>query len=155
VVGVRPTRLTVLLAMLLVAGVASYLLTRAFYVDVQSPPSYAPLWLLLLAIAEGYTAHMTHGRLSGRQGTKPINPIVVARLAALAKASSPVGALATGAYAGFLAKVAATSGPSAHDDTRTAIVGVVCSVALVAAALVLERVCRVKTPPDEPMGDGH
>ncbi|HET7530562.1 MAG TPA: DUF3180 domain-containing protein [Mycobacteriales bacterium] len=151
----RPTRWPVLLALLVVAGLAAYLLTRAFYADVQSPPTFAPVWLLLLALAEAYTAQLTRSRLSGRAGTKPINAIVVARLAALAKASSPVGALATGAYAGFLAKVAMTSGPSARHDTRTAIVGVVCSVALVASALMLERVCRVKPPREDPPAPGH
>jgi len=48
-----------------------------------------------------------------------------------------------------------TDGPTAHDDTRTAIAGVVCALVLTLAALVLERVCRVKTPPDEPPLDGH
>jgi len=86
-----------LAALIVVAGALSYLLSRLFYADVQSPPTFAPLWLLLLALAEGYTASLTHGRLAGRPGTKPINPLVVARLAALAKATSPVGALATGA----------------------------------------------------------
>jgi hypothetical protein len=131
-----------------VAGGLSYVLTRAFY-NLHSPQQYAPLWLLLIAIAEAYTAHTTAGRLSGRPRTKPINPIVVARLAALAKASSPVGALFAGGYAGFLGFVATESSRQAHIDTRTAIVGVVCSVALAAAALWLERVCRVKTPPPD------
>lgn len=151
----RPTRPWALVLLAAVAGAVAYILTRAFYADVPSPPTFAPLWLLLLALAEAYTAQLTRGRLAGRQGTKPINPLVVARLAALAKASSPVGALATGAYAGFLAKVAMTSGPAAHDDTRTAIAGVVCGLALTAAALVLERVCRVKPPADEPPLDGN
>jgi hypothetical protein len=151
----RPTRAAVLVALLLLAGVASYVLTRLFYADVQSPPTFAPLWLLLLALAEGYTAQLTRGRLAGRPGTKPINPLVVARLAALAKASSPVGALATGAYAGFLGKVALTAGEAAQRDTRTGIAGVVCGVALTTAALLLERVCRVKPPPDEPPVAGH
>lgn len=151
----RPTPGWALLLLIAVAGAISYILTRAFYADFASPPAYAPLWLLLLALAEGYTAQLTRSRLAGRQGTKPINPLVVARLAALAKASSPVGALATGAYAGFLAKVAMTAGPAAHDDTRTAIAGVVCGLALTAAALVLERVCRVKPPADEPPLDGN
>lgn len=151
----RPTRLWALVLLAAVAGAASYILTRAFYADVPSPPVFAPLWLLLLAIAEGYTAQLTRGRLAGRPGTKPIHPLVVARLAALAKATSPVGALATGAYAGFLAKVAMTAGPAAHNDTRTGAAGVVCAVLLAAAALALERVCRVKTPPDEPQPDGH
>ncbi|HET7311040.1 MAG TPA: DUF3180 domain-containing protein [Mycobacteriales bacterium] len=151
----RPTRVWVLLLLVAVAGAAAYILTRAFYADVPSPPAIAPLWLLLLALAEGYTAQLTRGRLAGRPGTKPIHPLVVARLAALAKASSPVGALATGAYAGFLAKVATTAGPSAHNDTRTAIAGVACGLLLLVAALGLERVCRVKPPPDEPPLDGR
>jgi hypothetical protein len=151
----RPTRWWTLALLVLVAGAAAYILTRAFYADVPSPPEIAPLWLLLLALAEGYTASLTRGRLTGRPGTKPINALVVARLAALAKASSPVGALATGAYAGFLAKVAMTDGPAARDDTRTAIAGVGCALVLTLAALMLERVCRVKTPPDEPPRDDH
>jgi hypothetical protein len=136
----------------LVAGGVAYVLTLNFYADVQSPPRLAPLWLLLLALAEAYTAAMTRGRLTGRRGTKPINPLVVARLAALAKATSPVGALAFGAYAGFLFHVARTSGPHARTDARTAALGLGCSLGLAAAALVLERVCRVKLPPggDEP-----
>jgi hypothetical protein len=151
----RPTRAAALVALVLVAGAASYVLARLFYADVQSPPTLAPVWILLLALAEGYTAQLTRGRLAGRPGTKPINPIVVARLAALAKASSPVGALATGAYAGFLGKVATTAGDAARQDTRTAIAGVVCGLALIAAALLLERVCRVKPPADEPPVNGH
>ena len=151
----RPTRVWVLILLVAAAGATAYILSRAFYADVPSPPTFAPLWLLLLALAEGYTAQLTRGRLAGRHGTTPIHPLVVARLAALAKATSPVGALATGAYAGFLAKVAMTAGQAAHDDTRTAIVGVVCGLLLTVAALALERVCRVKLPPDEPPIDGH
>jgi hypothetical protein len=155
VVRVKPTRWWQLALLVVVAAAVAYILTRAFYADVPSPPEIAPLWLLLLALAEGYTASLTRGRLAGRPGTKPINALVVARLAALAKATSPVAALATGAYAGFLAKVAMTDGPAAHDDTRTAIAGVACGLVLTLAALLLERVCRVKTPPDEPPHNGH
>ncbi|MDQ1705999.1 MAG: hypothetical protein QOF18_2365 [Frankiaceae bacterium] len=145
----RPTRWWVLLILAVVAGGVSYALTRTFYVDVQSPPVYAPLWLLLLGLALAYTASVTRARLSGRPGTKPINPIVVARLAALAKACSPVGALAFGAYAGFFVYVVQTSSPPARTDTRTAALGLGCSLVLAGAALLLERVCRVNRPPGE------
>ena len=144
----RPTRIAVLAALAVLAGGVAYLLTVAYYADVQSPPSFAPLWLLLLGIAEAYTAGVTRSRLSGRAGTRPINPITVARLAVLAKATSPVGALALGGYAGFLVHVARTAGPQADRDTRTAVLGIACSALLVVAALLLERVCRVKPPPD-------
>lgn len=149
----KPTRLSVLLALTLLAGVVSYLITSAFYNDIQSPPVYGPLWILLLAIAEGYTASLTRARLSGRPGTRPINPLVVARLAALAKATSPVAVLAFGGYAGFLIHVAMITSEQARTDTRTAALGMGCSLGLAVAALFLERVCRTKRPPDEPGDD--
>jgi len=65
---------------------------------------------------KGYTASTTAARLAGRHGTKPIHPLTVARVAVLAKASSPVGALATGAYAGFLGYVARVDSPQASTD---------------------------------------
>jgi hypothetical protein len=147
---VKPTRGWVLLVLAIGAGIAAWSLTTAYYNDVQSPPISAPILLLLVALAEAYTAAMTRARLSGRVDVKPVNPLVVARFAALAKASSPVGALAFGGYAGFLVHVARVSSPAAATDTRTAALGVGCSLGLVAAALALERVCRVKPPTDEP-----
>lgn len=149
----RPTRWWTLLLLAAAAAAIAYLLTAAFYARMASPPGYAPVSLLLLAVAEAYTAALTRARLAGRAGTRPINPLVAARLAALAKASSPVGALALGLYAGFLVHVARQAGPVAANDTRTAAIGTGAGVALVLAALALERVCRVKRPPDdEPPG---
>ena len=145
----RPTRPWWLVALAAIAGVVSYLLTSSFYADVESsPPQLAPALILLIALAEAYTASMTRARLTGRQGTRPINALVVARLAALAKASSPVGALGFGAYSGFLGYVARLSSPVAHTDTRTAAFGTGCSLGLVAAALLLERACRAPKPPE-------
>ena len=145
----RPTRVWLLVALAILAGVVAYVLTDNFYADVQSPPRFAPLWILLIALAEAYTAAMTRARLAGRPGTRPINPILVARLAALAKASSVVGALALGAYAGFLGVVVQTNSPTANADTRTAALGVGCSLGLAVAALLLERVCRARRPPTD------
>lgn len=145
----KPTRPWLLVALAVLAGAVAYVLTAAFYADVQSPPRLAPLWVLLIALAEAYTAAMTHARLAGRPGTRPPDPIFVARLAALAKASSPVGALVFGAYTGFLVHVARTSSEQARTDTRTAALGMGCGLGLAVAALMLERACRVKTPPGD------
>jgi hypothetical protein len=145
----RPTRVGWLVALAVVAGVVGYVLTRTYYAQMMSPPAYAPLWLLLLALAEAYTASSTHARLRGRHGTKPMPPLLVPRLAALAKASSVIGAVATGGYVGFVVYVAHIAGPQAHTDTRTGALGIGCSVALAVAALVLEVVCRVKRPPGD------
>jgi hypothetical protein len=145
----RPTRWYVLVVSGVVAGGVSYLITRWHYGDLPSPTLYAQISLVVLAIAEGYTAAVTKARLEGRQGTRPIEPILVARFVALAKASSIVGALAAGAYAGFLGWVAQIDSPAAHDDVRTAVVGVVAGLALIAGALALEWVGRIPKDDEE------
>jgi hypothetical protein len=146
----KPTSIWMLVALALVAGGVAYVLTVHFYADVPSPPTLAPLTLLLIALAEAYVASSTRARMAGRPGTRPIDPIFVAKLAALAKASSPVGALALGAYTGFLVDVTQRSGSTAaSNDTRTAALGMGCSLGLVLGALLLERVCRAKPPDDE------
>jgi hypothetical protein len=146
---VRPTRISVLLALLVIAGVVAYLLTSNYYSDVPSPPLYGPVFLVLLAAAEGYTAATTSARLAGRSGTKPIHPLTVARIAVLAKATSPVAALAAGAYAGFIGYVARVTSPQASTDLRVGAVGVGAAVVLAVAALAMERVCRVKPTNDD------
>ncbi|HWB66638.1 MAG TPA: DUF3180 domain-containing protein [Mycobacteriales bacterium] len=145
----RPTRWPALVLTAVVAGGLVYLVMRGYYADTASPSRYASVWLALLAIAEGYFALVTRARLARRPGTQPINPLVVARFAALAKASSIVGALAAGGYAGFLGWVAPIDSPAARYDTTTASIGIGCGVVLVIAALLLERACRVPKPPDE------
>ncbi|HVW82059.1 MAG TPA: DUF3180 domain-containing protein [Mycobacteriales bacterium] len=146
----KPTKWYVLVALGVVAGLAAYFLTRAYYTDLPSPSVYAQASLFALAIAEGYTASLTKARLEGRQGTRPIDPLVVARLVALAKASSVAGAIAGGGYAGFLSWVAQVNSTAAHQDTRSSAVGVAAGLALIAGALYLEWAGRVpKTDDDE------
>lgn len=159
----RPTRWPVLVLVALVAGVLGYLLDRALYNDTAVlVAGYAPATLLLLAIAEAFLARSTRARLAGRPHTRPIHPITVARTAALAKASSPVGALGVGWYAALLAYVVPRlDAPRPAHDARVAIAGIVTGLMLVVAALLLERVCRVPKRPDgdkepeEPEHDVH
>jgi len=145
----KPTRITVLVLLAAAAGSVSYLLTSNFYNDIPPLPLLGPIFLVLLAAAEAYTASTTAARLAGRPRTQPIHPLTVARIAVLAKATSPVAAIAAGAYAGVLAYVAQLEGPHASADLRAAIAGVVASVLLAIAALAMERVCRVKEPPPD------
>ena len=144
----RPTRWYVLVLVGVGAGAVGYLITRASYADLPSPTLYAQISLFVLAIAEAYTAAITKARLEGRPGTRPIDPIVVARFVALAKASSIVGSLAVGGYAGFLGWVGQLGSATAHSDIRTAAVGIVAGLALVAAALYLEWIGRVRESPE-------
>lgn len=149
----RPTRIRFLLAVALLAGAGLYLLTRARYASMPTPPVYTPIWVGLLALAEGYTAYTTRARLAGRPRTRPIHPITVARIAALAKASSLAGALVGGGYAGFLVYVASrTEAPRPAHDARVAALAVGAALLLIVAALLLERVCRVPKPPQPPAG---
>jgi len=135
------------------AGAVAYFVTRSRYNDLPSPKVYALLWLVVLAAAEAYTAVLTRARLAGRAGTRPIDPLVVARLVALAKASSIVGAAAAGGYAGFLGWVARVSSTTANNDMVTASLGIAVSLALMAAALLLEFVCRVPKRDDDDLPD--
>jgi Protein of unknown function (DUF3180) len=145
----RPTRRRDLVLAVLLAGVIAYVVTRHSYADLPSPTLYSLLWVALVAIAELYIALGTRSRLAGRHGTRPINPLLVARIAALAKATSVVGALALGAYAGFFGWVIQVDSTTADRDTRTAGIGMGLSVLLIVAASFLEHVCRVPPDPDD------
>ena len=147
----RPTRVRNLLLLAVVAGLLSYAFVRARYSSLPPLPVTAALSTFLLAAAEAYLAPSIRNRLAGKPRTKPILPIVVARSAALAKASSVLGALLFGAWGGALAYVAPRDLDAARHDTPRAIVGALTALGLVASALWLESVCRVKRPPrDEP-----
>ena len=76
---------------------------------------------------------------------------MVARFAVLAKASSLGGAILTGGYAGFVPWLAIESGRlrEASSDLPPTVGGLVASAGLMAAALWLERACRIPEPPDE------
>jgi hypothetical protein len=83
-------------------------------------------------------------------GSHPIEPIFVAKLAVLAKASSHAAAIVAGLYGGFLAYTLNHLGePGINADSRASGLSVASSLALVAAALFLEYNCRVPRPPDE------
>jgi hypothetical protein len=146
-------------------AVASWLLVRAFYGQLPALDWWLPLPLGVLAVAEALGARTLRTRLAAlrearkahvrpggkppTQPVRPVEPLLVARLAVLAQASAYVGAVFVGIWIGVLVHV----GPAVHrlqtagPDTITASLGIVASAALVAAALWLESVCRV--PPEE------
>jgi hypothetical protein len=149
----RPTRSRDLVMTALFAVVIAYLVTRHSYSDLPSPSVYSLAWVVVLTIAEVYVALVTRSRLAGRHGTRPINPLVAARIAALAKATSVVGALALGVYAGFFGWVIQLESTAATRDARTSGIGVGLCMLLIATAMFLEHVCRVPDDPDDPPPD--
>ena len=99
----RPTRLRGLLAWALVGLVLGGVVVASAYGDLPPLPRYAPVTLVLLAVVEVLMARVVRDRVQGlaRRGARAVHPVQVARAAALAKASSPCGALLLGVYAGL------------------------------------------------------
>jgi hypothetical protein len=145
-----PTRLRTLFAIALVAGLVAYLFVRWRYSSLPPLPNTASITTAVLVVVELFLAPGTRARLDGRPGTKPIMPMTVARIAALAKASSALGAIGVGTWAGIGAYVLPRLDlPTPRADAIRAGIGLAVSVALVVAALRLENVCRVPPPPPE------
>lgn len=149
-----PTRIRTLVLIALVCGFVTWLVVRAVYAQLPPLPWTSLPALLLLALAEAWTGRALRARLSGRvSGAKPLQPIAVARMAALAKASSVVGALFAGLSAGFLAYVSGSLGKPAYRADAFVSGGTLAAAAiLVAAALYLEYACRIPTSGGK--GDG-
>jgi hypothetical protein len=171
---VRPVSRRDLAVLAVGLAVASWLVVRAGY--GQLPPLHwwlaVPLGVLAVAEALGartLRARLAAERLARRPGdrrppvrgpapgpVRPVEPLLVARLVVLARASAYVGAVFAGIWAGVLLHVVPLLGEvaAASGDTVAAVLGLLCSAGLLAAALWLESVCRVPpTEGDGPVGD--
>jgi len=144
---VTPTRARTLVLTALICAVGMWFLLRQVYQSLPPLPWSGVPALALLAVAEAITGRNVRARLAGR-GT-PIPPIAVARIAALAKASSLAAALIGGLAAGFLIYVSASLDKSAYrSDALVSGATVGAAVLLIGAALYLEYGCRVPTSRD-------
>ncbi|WP_250000730.1 DUF3180 domain-containing protein [Actinoplanes sp. M2I2] len=144
----RPTSISVLVVAGLAAAAVGWLLLSLSYSTLPHLPWSPVIVLAVLAVAEGLLAQNTAARIQRKPGAPRVDPLAVARYVALAKASSLVGAISTGFSVGLLAWLAMEPTQAARDDLPVAIGGVVTAVALVAAALWLERACRIPEQPD-------
>lgn len=148
-------------------AVAAWLVVRASYGALPALRWWLPVPLGVLALAEALAARTLRARLAaqrdrrppaerGSAPVRPVEPMLVARLAVLAQASAYVGAAFVGIWVGVLlyAAPAVPRLQTAGSDTVTGVVGVVCAAALVAAALWLESVCRIPPGPDDEQPPG-
>ena len=144
----RPTSISLLVVAGLAAAAVGWLLLSAFY--AQMPPLPWPPIIVVagLAVAEFVLAQNTAARVQRRPGAPRVDPLAVARYAVLAKASSLAGALSGGFSAGLLAWLVLDPTKAARDDVPAAAGGLIAALALVGAALWLERACRVPDQPD-------
>jgi hypothetical protein len=144
----RPTSVSVLVIAALVAAAAGWLLLSFFYNDWPAPPWLPAIALVALAIAEGFLAQNTAARVQRKPGALPVEPLAVARYVVLAKASSLAGAMYGGYSVGLLAFFVLEPTKFAREAVPAAAGGVLASLILIAAALWLERSCRVPDQPD-------
>ena len=145
------TRVRDLAGLALVATLVSWLVIRQVYGDLPPFPAYVPLSLVVLAVTEIVLGWQLRSRIRRRPGTVPVQPLLAARAVALAKASSLVGALATGFWAGLLGYTLPNQDflAAAGSDTPTGLVGVACGGLLTGAGLWLEHCCRAPRRPDD------
>jgi hypothetical protein len=129
-------------------GGARLAAAQRFYYAMPALPWLPIIVVGALAVAEFFLAQNTAARVQRRPGAPPVNALAVARYAVLAKASSLAGALSAGFSAGLLAWLALEPTKAARDDVPAALAGVIVALALVGAALWLERACRVPDQPD-------
>lgn len=117
------------------------------------------LWVLALGVL-GWTL-LSRGRLRGRPESGPaaagavrdshhrMPPLVAARTAALALAASRTGALIGGFYLGIgLGLLGVRDTPTGASSLAAAVASVAACAVLVAAALWLEQLCRLRDDDD-------
>jgi hypothetical protein len=139
-------------------ALGAWLLVRAGYGFLPPMRWWLPIPLGVLALAEALAARTLSTRLAAERerrprpgrpapaaAARPVEPMLVARLAVLAQASAYVGAVFVGCWAGLMLHTVPALGRlrAARGDTITGVLGVLLSAALIAAALWLEHACRV------------
>ena len=151
----KPTRISTLVIIAVVCAAAGWLLLRAVYAKLPPLPWTGVPALLIAAVAEAWTGRDLKARISGRrQGLKPVAPLFVTRMVALAKATSVAAAIIAGFTAGFDFYLAGSLNASTpREDALTAVITFVAAVVLACAALYLENSCRVPEDPDAAQAD--
>ena len=151
----KPTRISTLVIIAVVCAAAGWLLLRSVYSKLPPLPWTGVPALLIAAVAEAWTGRDLKARISGRrQGLKPVAPLFVTRMVALAKATSVAAAIIAGFAAGFDFYLAGSLNASTpREDALTAVITFVAAVVLACAALYLENSCRVPEDPDAAQAD--
>ncbi|KFG74904.1 DUF3180 domain-containing protein [Streptomyces mutabilis] len=150
----KELRIRVLVGVFLVAGILSWAGARLWNSigSLPSVPLAAPVGLALIAVILLATALSLRARLKAQRervpGAKGVDPMMAARAVVLGQASALVAALVAGMYGGtgvFLLEFLDV--PPRRDQAAYAGFSVVAGVAVIAAAIFLERVCKL--PEDE------
>lgn len=167
--SLRPTAPSTLAVSALVGGALTLLVVTRYYQQVPDLAWYNSAAIIALAVLLAWLALNTKRTLNPNSRRSqaavserseapapsavrgPEHALQIARLAVLGKAASIAGAAFAGAYLGFAIWLAVQSDrlTAASDDLPTAVLGTVSCVALTAAALWLERSCRIPPSQDD------
>jgi hypothetical protein len=157
----QPTKSWSLVVVAICCAAVAWLVAYTSFANLPPLPWTAVPALALLAFGELLLARNLSVRLERRPGAKPIDPMSVPRIVALAKASSMAAAAFGGLAAGFcIYTLASLAKPVPRHDALVSAFTAVAAIGLVAAALYLERCCRTRKPPDDsdddrPYPNGH
>ncbi|MFE0640217.1 DUF3180 domain-containing protein [Streptomyces sp. NPDC058877] len=146
----KQLRLKVLAGLFLAAGVLSWGGAQLWNAVGTLPgvPVAAPIVLTVIAVILTATALSIRARLKAqrerRPGAKGVEPLMAARAVVFGQASALVAALVAGMYGGtgvFL--LGSLEVPARRDQAIHAALSVAAGIAVIAAALFLERVCKL------------
>lgn len=153
----KPLRPIVLVAITLVTGLLSWGGSRLWNSVGTLPgvPTAAPIVLAIIAVVLVVTAVSLRSRLRAQRervpGAKGVDPLAAARSVVLGQASALVAALVTGIYGGmgvFLSTMWDTV-PGRRGQVVTAGLAVAAGIAVMAAGLWLQHICRLPDDPDD------
>ncbi|MFI1289252.1 DUF3180 domain-containing protein [Streptomyces sp. NPDC020792] len=152
----RELHIRVLAGVFVVAGVLSWAGARLWNAVGTLPgvPLAAPIVLALIAVVLLSTALSLRARLKAqrerRPGAKGVDLMMAARAVVFGQASALVAALVAGMYGGTgVALLELLDIPARRDQAVYAGFSVLAGIAVIAAALFLERVCKLPEDDDQ------
>lgn len=146
-----------LVGLFVVAGVLAWAGARLWDAlgSLPSVPLAAPIVLALIAAVLAATALSLRSRLKAQRerepGAKGVEPMMAARAVLFGQASALVASLVSGMYGGVTVFLL-TSAAAAQGRPNQAVyagLAVLAGIAVVAAAVFLERVCKLPDDDDE------
>ncbi|MFR9795206.1 DUF3180 domain-containing protein [Streptomyces sp. MS06] len=155
----KELRIRVLVGVFVVAGILSWAGARLWNAlgTLPSVPLAAPIVLALIAVVLLATALSLRARLKAQRDRRPeakgVDPLMAARAVVFGQASALVAALVAGMYGGtgvFLLEKLAI--PARRDQAIYAGFSVVAGIGVIAAAIFLERVCKLPEDDDRDQG---
>lgn len=159
----KPLRPALLAGIATVAGVLCWAGAKLWYTLGELPgvPTAAPVVLAAVAVVLLATAISLRSRLRAQRdrepGAKGVDPLSAARAVVLGQASALVAAVSVGVYGGtgvFLLTL--LDQPARRSQAVTAGFAVLAGLAVIAAALWLQHICRIPEDHDnDPTATAH